>query len=301
MAAPAWAEEWRIETVNGRAAEGETRLILEEDGSLSGTTGCNRFQGRGELRDGVLAISAPLATTRMACAGEQLSAQDDALLALLQGEIAMAYDGSGQRLTLSGDNGTMTLAAVSASEENAGRTIFDADYLSVFGISDALNIRAQPTTSAPIVAQLRSGTVVRSGGCEERPDRTWCRLTMIDSAATQGWAAGEYLETATAGLRAGQGVYDQIGRLQCAQASDEQLTDCEFGLSRDADGTVVLVVFGEGGSTRFLTFQGGTFAFADTSQSGGGFDTSVRAEGVIQIVTVDEERYEVPDGLVSGG
>lgn len=294
MVTSAGGDEWRIETVNGRAAESETEVILEVDGSLSGSTGCNRFQGSGEFRDGVLVISALLATTQMACTGDALTAQDDAVLALLQGEITLISEPTAQRLTLLGANGTMTLVA-------AGPSIFDAGYLSVVGVSDALNIRAEPTTSAPVVTRLRSGTVVRNSGCEQRPDRAWCQVTLIDSSTTQGWAAGEYLEAATAGLRASQSVYDQIGRLSCTQVAGEPVSDCEFGLARDNDGTIVLAVFGEGGFKRYLTFQNGVFAFADVSQAGGAFDAVAEVDSDVHFVSVGVERYEVPDGVVSGG
>jgi hypothetical protein len=38
-----------------------------------------------------------------------------------------------------------------------------------------------------------AGTLFPSGGCELRPDRTWCRVKLIDTSATEGWAAAEFL------------------------------------------------------------------------------------------------------------
>jgi heat shock protein HslJ len=79
---------WAIVELVGRAPGGPTgavvgapRLRLAADGSLSGTTGCNRFVGRYELAGTALTIG-PLATTRMAC-DEPATRQEHALLRVL--------------------------------------------------------------------------------------------------------------------------------------------------------------------------------------------------------------------------
>jgi heat shock protein HslJ len=79
---------WAIVELVGRAPGGPTgavvgapRLRLAADGSLSGTTGCNRFVGRYELAGTALTIG-PLATTRMAC-DEPVTRQEHALLRVL--------------------------------------------------------------------------------------------------------------------------------------------------------------------------------------------------------------------------
>ncbi|MCH5376977.1 MAG: META domain-containing protein, partial [Planctomycetes bacterium] len=68
---------WRFGAVDGDVAIGETEITFGPDGSVTGTTGCNRFNGQGAMRDGVLVIGEPLATTRMACPGGALSSQED--------------------------------------------------------------------------------------------------------------------------------------------------------------------------------------------------------------------------------
>jgi hypothetical protein len=72
-------------------------------------------------------------------------------------------------------------------------SIIDATYLNVSGVSDRLNVRAEPWTASPVVARVLAGTLFPSGGCELRPDRTLCRVKLIDTSATEGWAAAEFL------------------------------------------------------------------------------------------------------------
>ena len=100
---------WRFGAVDGDVAIGETEITFGTDGSITGTTGCNRFNGQGAMRDGVLVIGEPLATTRMACPGEALSSQEDRILAALQGRLSVAFDPFSQTLQLVNEDAGVTL------------------------------------------------------------------------------------------------------------------------------------------------------------------------------------------------
>jgi len=128
----------------------------------------------------------------------------------------------------------------------------------VFGLSGHLNIRAAPTTGAPVVARVLAGALLRNRGCREGAGRAWCEVEPLDTAATTGWAAAEYLVPAPAGLRAGRGVFEAIGRIPCTLAGAGP-AECEAGVARDADGTAVVVVYRTGGAERVLSFDGGRF------------------------------------------
>lgn len=80
---------------------GDATLELEPDGSLAGSTGCNRIMAHVERADDVLRIDA-LATTRMAC-DEQLMAQEAAVLAVLGSDPVSVVDGD--RLVLRSSDG----------------------------------------------------------------------------------------------------------------------------------------------------------------------------------------------------
>jgi heat shock protein HslJ len=70
----------------------EATLRIEDDGSASGSTGCNRFTGSFEVVDGVLTTDG-LGTTRMACAGD-VWMQEDHVLAVLQGGPTIEIEGA---------------------------------------------------------------------------------------------------------------------------------------------------------------------------------------------------------------
>jgi heat shock protein HslJ len=102
--------EWHLEAlVEGVGPDGavssvwgEPTLRLSDDGTLAGSTGCNRFNGSYEL-DGTTLRVGPLATTRMACE-DGLAAQEEHVLDVLgTGEVAVTLEGSRLRLTGAND------------------------------------------------------------------------------------------------------------------------------------------------------------------------------------------------------
>jgi heat shock protein HslJ len=103
------AAVWRFGAVNGEPTVGETAITFGRDGSVSGSTGCNRFTGRGVMDGATLVIEGPLATTRMACPGEALTTQEDRILAALQGELSATYDPFSQTLQLVNTSAGITL------------------------------------------------------------------------------------------------------------------------------------------------------------------------------------------------
>ncbi len=80
---------------------GEAVLELADDGSIAGSTGCNRFAGEVEL-DGDQLRAGPLATTRMAC-DEALTRQEQHVLAVLDG--TSTFEVEAATLTIVGADG----------------------------------------------------------------------------------------------------------------------------------------------------------------------------------------------------
>jgi heat shock protein HslJ len=74
---------WRAERLGEAEIRGERRpdLNLGTDGQAFGTGGCNRFSGRYTL-EGARLVFAPLAASRMACAGPLGEREDQFLRAL---------------------------------------------------------------------------------------------------------------------------------------------------------------------------------------------------------------------------
>ncbi len=74
-------------------------LTLEEDGTVTGSTGCRSFRGGWE-QDGDRWVIGPLATPRIAC-GPDTQPQDTHVLTVLDGAVVVTLDG--QSLTLERD------------------------------------------------------------------------------------------------------------------------------------------------------------------------------------------------------
>ncbi len=77
--------------------------MLQEDGRLVGSTGCNRLIGAYEL-DGDRLVLGAVATTRRACLDDGVAQQEQRVLAVLRaGTLAVELDGS--RLVLRAGDG----------------------------------------------------------------------------------------------------------------------------------------------------------------------------------------------------
>jgi hypothetical protein len=143
--------------------------------------------------------------------------------------------------------------------------------------------------------------VLRNHGCRAAEGRRWCEVERVEGDTDRGWAAAEYLEAADASLRAGQGVFDAGGWIDCAQAEGAPLTPCGFGVARDGGGTATVVVTKPDGVPRALFFEDGAFISADTSQADGYPQASATREADQFMIRVGNERYEIPDAVVFGG
>lgn len=98
---------WRADRIGQAEIWGDRRpeLNLDADGAAYGTGGCNRFTGRYTL-EGARLTFAPLAASRMACAGP-LGELEERFFAAL-GEVRGWRIAQG-RLVLTGENGSALL------------------------------------------------------------------------------------------------------------------------------------------------------------------------------------------------
>lgn len=71
------------------------------------------------------------------------------------------------------------------------------DYWEVYGVSGSLNVRARPSTNAPVLIGLLPGTVVQNLGCRRNEGRVWCQVSQIGGGVT-GWTANQFLREAAA-------------------------------------------------------------------------------------------------------
>ena len=94
---------WVLAELDGvdPVAEAAPTIEFAEDGTVSGSTGCNTFTGSVTI-DGTSLEFGPLATTRMACADPAVNEQEQAFLLALEGVTSYTIDEEG-RLVLEGD------------------------------------------------------------------------------------------------------------------------------------------------------------------------------------------------------
>lgn len=272
----ALADDWQIISVNGEPAQGMAELHFAADGGFAGNTGCNGFQGTGRMDGADWVVDSPIAATRKACAAPGVMEQENAILRLFSGPVSLIFDPTGHEMILLANGVVATLLPALATDadgltgtENSPRPLpNDAAYLDVYGVSGKLNIRAEPSTDSQVVGKVLAGTLLVNDGCEAHGGRDWCKIKMLGGATSGGWAAAEYLEPATASLRAQQGVFDDIGRLDCAIPSGEEVAKCDFGITRDLGGSAVLTVFRPNGTTRMIYFVDGDLAYARDAGEG---------------------------------
>lgn len=295
--------QWQIVTLGDGATIGAPAVDFAPHGAFSGTSGCNRFQGTARFEDGNLVVVGPVATTRMACPDDDLARQDNAIVALFDGTIAVTFDPLSGMLTLAGGETTIGLvrglpAGLPLPPTHAGLEPPGGEppYVNPVGLSDDLQIHSQPDPASEVVGGAFSGQVLRNEGCEGE----WCNVAALDLSVS-GWAQRQFLDASDSALRAGQGVFDAVGPVPCAQGTGAPMTDCAMGVARDGSGSATVVVTKPDGVKRVLFFTDGAFVSSDTSHAGGGFQSSATREGDLTLIRVDDERYEIPDAVIFGG
>lgn len=112
---------WRLQAYNnGRGglvsvlSDTEVTLVLNPDGTLGGSDGCNRYMSGYTLEEDRLAIG-PIATTRMACRGPESLAEQAAAYAAVLGRVR-GYRIEGGELWLTSEDGTVAARYLAAPE-----------------------------------------------------------------------------------------------------------------------------------------------------------------------------------------
>ena len=94
---------WTLADLDGAEPVGEMppSIAFTDEGGVTGSTGCNTFNGEVTIDGSELAFG-PLATTRMACVDPAASEQEQAFLVALEAVTSYTIDSEG-RLVLEGD------------------------------------------------------------------------------------------------------------------------------------------------------------------------------------------------------
>jgi heat shock protein HslJ len=106
---------WTLVDLDGEEPVGEMppSITFTDDGGITGSTGCNTFNGEVTIDGSELAFG-PLATTRMACVDPAASEQEQAFLLAMEDVTGYTIDSDG-RLVLEGE-GPLTFEAAAEAE-----------------------------------------------------------------------------------------------------------------------------------------------------------------------------------------
>jgi hypothetical protein len=182
----------------------------------------------------------------------------------------------------------------------------------VVGVSSALNLREQPSTTAKVIARFPPGSILDNLGCGLAEDRLWCDVQPL-GGGPRGYVAAEYLQPAVSpdgsvatgpddsAMRAGQGDFDANGILPCARYAGQPMGQCEYGVARAGGGYATVVFRHPDGSTRAIFYRMGRPIGADTSQADGYPEFRAVRESDLHMIRIGEERYEIPDAVPLGG
>jgi heat shock protein HslJ len=117
-AVPVVGSRWVLDEVTAqgatveRPADADAYFQIDENGDVTGSTGCNGFSGSAEVSDSSISF-APLISTRRGCSGE-LGKIDSSMLQVLNGDVTVEV--SGDVLTVTNAEGdTLSLTASDAA------------------------------------------------------------------------------------------------------------------------------------------------------------------------------------------
>lgn len=88
--------------------------------------------------------------------------------------------------------------------------------------------------------------------------------------------------------------------LSCAQERGEALGQCSYRVKRGDKGEATVTVAFANGFQRRLFFRDGSFLKASVTMSGVGTDMDWSLEDGTYMISVDGQRYEVPESLLAG-
>ncbi len=158
---------------------------------------------------------------------------------------------------------------------------------------------------------VSDGDIVLNFGCANESGAIWCAVRPL-IGGPRGFLRAENLRavagpdgiiargTNDSGRRAKRKTFDATGDIPCAQEQGEALGLCQIGVARSTGGDVTASVTFPNGFARLLYFMHGQFISASATMSGAGRDTDWRVEDGIHFVRADDQRFEVPAGLLFG-
>jgi hypothetical protein len=118
------------------------------------------------------------------------------------------------------------------------------------------------------------------------------RLEMIVSGTPEADLPGDALVAGT--------DYHATGKVPCSAGSGQPTGYCDFGVTREGNGSGMVTVTKPDGRKRVIFFEDGKATGYDMSQADPG-EFRATKEADIYIIHIGEERYEIPEAVIYGG
>lgn len=152
---------WALTELAGQSILPDTGIsaTFTTDGALSGSSGCNQYNGTYTVSGSNMTINTPLATTMMACA-QPVMDQESAYLKML-GEVK-SFAVKGDQLTLNGADGK-ALATYKAQSQDLAGTNWEA-----IGFNNGKQAVVSVLGDVSLTASFgKDGTLSGNAGCNE--------------------------------------------------------------------------------------------------------------------------------------
>lgn len=164
----------------------------------------------------------------------------------------------------------------------------------VEGVESSLILRETPSSSAAVMGRIRNQEKLRDLGCRDAGGSRWCQVET--ASGTAGWVSGGYLRRADAPDpdRPNTFEFDAVSQAPCSVRLGQPTSNCQLGVIRKnaARGDADITLFWPDGGRRELVFRQGQL----TSPA-----AKIERRGDLTVVTIDAERYEIPDMVIFGG
>ena len=99
-------------------------------------------------------------------------------------------------------------------------------------------------------------------------------------------------------------AFHAMGQVRCVTPGRRSARDCTAGVVRKRDGGATVTIFSPEGRSRAVFFDAnGVATRVDTAEADGSARQPfvARRSGATTVVTLGQERYEIPDAIVTGG
>jgi hypothetical protein len=94
--------------------------------------------------------------------------------------------------------------------------------------------------------------------------------------------------------------FNATGEINCAREAGQPLVRCNFGVKRDGNGGGTVTVFWPEGGNRVIYLEGSRPVRYDQSEADGEAEMTVQQNADLFIVSVGDQRFEIPEVVIVG-